>query len=242
MAASKSEREQMDEIASKLGFQRMEDWYRVTRHAVMKNGGKPVLEKHGKSHVELLRAVYPSHEWHDHLFEQLPWGYWNSRENQRNFLDHLGKTLGFRSMEGWYSLSVEDLTRGGGSGLFHKYLSVSGMLRSVYKEHDWKIWRFQCKPRLAEMEEGDVAEFVGWLGDRLMVRGLEDWYRVSWAQIREHTSVSFFKRFPLEQCLQLAHPEHAWDVAKLRLKDGTSKTSQRYLVRLLEGILPNTRK
>src|SRR5687767_4061560 len=45
---------------------------------------------------------------------------WNGKENQRQFMDQLGKKLGYTRMDDWYKLTKEDILHNGGSSLLEK--------------------------------------------------------------------------------------------------------------------------
>jgi hypothetical protein len=71
---------------------------------------------------------------------------------------------------------------------------------------------------------------------------LEDWYRVGLKHINTAFTITPFEKFSKEKLLTQAYPNHQWDVVKLQVSIGPSKSSQRMMFRLLEEIFPNTRK
>lgn len=157
---------------------------------------------------------------------------------QRTFMDRLGKKLGFKEMKDWYKLSKEDLMRNGGRVMLNKHGSPSQLVRSVFPKHEWKVWKFRRFQM--ELDEKERVAFIKELGKDLSIRSLEDWYRVSQGQLEEAVPLGVFKKYPLEFLLQQAFPDHNWDVGRLQTRQkGTSRASQRYLVRMLEEIFPN---
>ena len=103
---------------------------------------------------------------------------------------------------------------------------------------------FDRVPNSKILNGKEREEFIKWLGEELLIKKLEDWYRVSWSQIGEKVSLSVFKMNPLGEILQQSFPDHNWDVARLesRQRGGRARTTQRHLVRVLEDIFPNTSK
>src|SRR5690242_14654714 len=77
-----------------------------------------------------------------------PRWFWKEKANQIQFFDGLMKQLGYKSMDDWYKVTVEDIHKNGGSRLLHAYYngSPSAALLNVYPEHTWELKRFQNKP------------------------------------------------------------------------------------------------
>jgi len=62
----------------------------------------------------LLRIAYPEHKWLPWKFAHKPVSFWRSLDNQREYLDWLGKELKFTRMEDWYKITGKDFARNGG--------------------------------------------------------------------------------------------------------------------------------
>ena len=69
-------------------------------------GGKELL-KHYKHPYELLSALYPEQEWLPWKFETPPTHYWKSTDNQRKFVEWVGKQLNIKEMKDWYHVSIK---------------------------------------------------------------------------------------------------------------------------------------
>jgi hypothetical protein len=54
-------------------------------------------------------AAFPEHDWKVWKFTKTPEGWWSSLDNQRLYLTDLSKTLGFSSMENWYTITADQL-------------------------------------------------------------------------------------------------------------------------------------
>jgi len=48
-----------------------------------------------------------------------PAGYWNSLDNQRLFLESVGKELGVKKLSDWYQITANQLKVQGGAALFN---------------------------------------------------------------------------------------------------------------------------
>lgn len=83
-----------------------------------------------------------------------PAGHWNKVRNQKIRLKSIAKTLMIKTWwmpsnlsyfirEDWYNVSVIDVKSNGGTGLLARYnFSLYRCLKTVYPEHDWKVWKF----------------------------------------------------------------------------------------------------
>ena len=109
----------MDWLGKELGFDKMEDWYKLTIEDINRNGGASLITKHKRSPLNLLRHAYPNHKWEHWGFSKIPKGYWSA--NERDFLDRLAPKLGFKSMEDWYNIHSKQISEHHGSSLIRKY-------------------------------------------------------------------------------------------------------------------------
>lgn len=139
----------MDNLGRELHLNTMEDWYRVTATGIRQHGGTNLLARHGTLD-KLLQAVYPHHAWEVSRF-RLP-GYWNDVNNQRHFMDELGKKLAFERLGDWYQITSEQLVHHGGSQLLTKYNgSIVAVLMGIYPEHRWKATTFTQRQKVLQI-------------------------------------------------------------------------------------------
>jgi hypothetical protein len=99
------------------------------------------------------------------------------------------------------------------------------LVQSLFPNHEWRVWKFVRAH--VELGERERMEFVKDLGGELTIRHLDDWYRVTRREMEGRGSLSVLKKYPLEQLLQRAFPDHVWDAAKLQLTHGISKSQPR---------------
>jgi hypothetical protein len=104
-----NKREAFQELTSRLQIQEKDDWYKVTRAAIKKVGGAALLEHYSQSLFHMLKALALEHEWLEWKFAHTNRGYWNSMDNQRKYLDWLGKQLGVSELSDWYDVTTRDV-------------------------------------------------------------------------------------------------------------------------------------
>jgi hypothetical protein len=136
---------------------------------------------------DALADAYPEHKFHPWCFTYVPHSYWNSLQNQRNFLDWVGKQLNIQHMKDWYSVSVEQIGKFRGERLMAVHGdSLSATLRAVYSEHEWQEWLFESRVSKLEFFKSSLENqrrYVKWLEEMLQIQSLEAWYYVEQATI-----------------------------------------------------------
>jgi hypothetical protein len=111
---------------------------------------------------------------------------------------------------------------------------------SIYPNHNWDVWRFHRVPRdfwdPATLTPQEAKRYADALGEEIDVHTLDDWYRVSLAQLASSGfSMPPQRHGGLIAVLQKAYPDHAWDVAKFEMQ--SKKASQRVMKNQLSKIL-----
>jgi hypothetical protein len=148
--------------------------------------------------TKALQAVYPDHKWEPWQFAKVEDGFWDSIENQREFLASLHTPLGIFELAQWYRVTAHELKANGGRGLLQRYNgSMRDMLLATYPRHPWQEWRFLYKttgndtPVEAEdTRRHHLQGFMDNLAVKLSLKELDDWYRVSQKEVRRNKLIS----------------------------------------------------
>lgn len=156
---STNQREFFDWLGKQLGYKKLDDRYKVTQEDIKNYGGRGLLnEYYNSSLTKALIAVYPTQNWMLWRFGRVPKGFWETGANQREFFDWLGQQLGYKELDDWYNVTVEEIYELGGQGLLkdHYNGSPSEALKAVYPEHTRMKWRFRCIPHGFPMDSDKV--------------------------------------------------------------------------------------
>jgi hypothetical protein len=125
-------------------------------------------------------------------------------------MDSLGKKLGFKDMKDWYSISLKSLLEYGGNTLLANYDGFpSKLVTSAYPLHSWDISEFK-------KVDGNVKQFMDWLGTELGFKHLDDWYKVTQRNITENKGNVFYREYSPYKLLLSAYPEHKWNKWKFK--------------------------
>jgi hypothetical protein len=152
------------------------------------------------------------------MFVRLPSNYWNKIENQRRFLDWLAQHLGFKQMDDWYKIRKEEMGVIGGN-LLAKYTSIVQLLRTVYPEHLWQIFKFKQVPKGYWQKFENQRDFLNWLADDLGFKSLDDWYKIGNQDINKKGGSNLLKQYegPLVCIFRAVYPQHKWSASKFNL-------------------------
>jgi len=135
-----------------------------------------------------VQAFIPSHHWSPWLFQHTfrPW--WFYKTTHRLYLDFLTTFLHYTIPEDWYQVRGSDIfshEEYGRSFLRNSYnSSPSELVRTQFVELKWIPWCFSSVPRGFWKEERRHLEYLEWLKDRLNIERVEDWYGVTFKDIK----------------------------------------------------------
>eukprot|EP01125_Pyxidicula_operculata_P016847 TRINITY_DN5836_c0_g1_i5.p1 TRINITY_DN5836_c0_g1~~TRINITY_DN5836_c0_g1_i5.p1 ORF type:complete len:209 (-),score=23.97 TRINITY_DN5836_c0_g1_i5:502-1128(-) len=172
-------------LQRELGIKELNDWYKISgREITKKEGGRKVMRKHNFSLLSLLQTVYPNEEWLPWKFKRAPHNFWNSIDNQKDYIRWLEKKLGITSLDMWYNVTKNQISQNYGASLLDKHSeSCYVMLKNLYPDKEWKFWHFSNTPHNYWKKRDYLLECINDVKYILDVREPKDWYRVRCSQI-----------------------------------------------------------
>jgi hypothetical protein len=91
-----------------------------------------------------LQDTYPAHNWPIREREIKPHGWWNSLENQVDFVKSLERKLNMQRIDDWSMVTQQYINDNGGRGWLAKFgFSLPRALKEVYPAHQWKMAKYQ---------------------------------------------------------------------------------------------------
>jgi hypothetical protein len=245
---TEEQRAVFDRLGKNLGIQDLNGWYSYTKGDIIHDReAKYLLAKHGDSLRSAIKAAYPDHSWLDWRFAEVARNFWNQPENQKMYLEWLGKNqLGIQTLNDWYNIQLPaESTPPELRSLLVMYHnnSLASALMSVYPQHDWEPWRFPVLPRWFWKDSEDAlpfqARYISYLEKLLHISSMDSWYRVSREDIRALGGKEFPDRLGVLGVLRRVYPDHPWDPKFFSQKG--KKSSQRRLRRTLEALFPESK-
>jgi hypothetical protein len=109
------QRKVLESMKGTLGISKLDDWYNTTNRAMIRAGGAILLQNHNGSLINVMRSVYPDHDWKEWKFKYAPPGWWGNVLNQQQYVSWIEKQVGINSLEDWYSTGPAPIESNGGT-------------------------------------------------------------------------------------------------------------------------------
>ena len=134
----------MDWLGNKLGYDKQEDWYRITGKQIHDNyGGGLLVGYYYDSPSQLINTMFPEYEWLEWKFKCCSKGFWENIENQKRYMGWLENQLGYIRQEDWYRITQKQFNDNYGCGLLNRYNNSSFLLiKTIFPEYTWKKSKF----------------------------------------------------------------------------------------------------
>ena len=113
----------------------VEDWKKITKEQIIQVGGSSLFSKYKYSLFDLKVLACPDYN-KIYVNNLKPKGYWDNKENIKNFLDDLKVKFNLQSTEDWYRVSTNQINKNGGRTLLKKY-SMFEILSQIYPDEIW---------------------------------------------------------------------------------------------------------
>ncbi len=205
-------------LGHRLGYRRMEDWYRLKSKHFRRHRGHRVLNAYwSRSRIQALQECFPQYDWQPWRFAMTTPGFWHSRKNQLRYMEWLGQRLGYRRPSDWYAVKEADFNDNFGATLLQRHSSPAETVMKVFPRRTWYPWLFNRAPTGFWDHAENRRAYVLWLGRQLKIRRPTDWYRVTRADFRDHRGGTLLARYAPVDLLEEALPELDW--GKRRKKD-----------------------
>ncbi|MCP4661260.1 MAG: hypothetical protein GY856_38135 [bacterium] len=206
-------RRYLDWLGKKLGFQEMEDWYRVQTQDFREHRGALLLAKCGKTPSAVLRAIYVEHDWKEWLFDRIASHFWDDPADCDRYLDWLGEQLGFEEPQDWYQLTASHLIEHHGLTFIRKFeWKVAEVVRLHFPEYDWLEWLFDKVPIGFWADSHNRRRYMDWLGEQLGFKKPRDWYKLTKEDFYNHDGGALLAQFRSSPTMALKDymPDYDW--------------------------------
>ncbi len=141
---------------------------------------------------QTITSLYPEYNWQHWKFKSAkPSSVYWTKTNQSDhvqYFQEIERSLGIQSPQDWYSISYhifKSSNRTSAPLLAHCYNnSLVELLRTMYPDYDWKLWKFKYLPT-SYWEEMGPDEHRGIIerlieNEELLIKKPDDWYTVSY--------------------------------------------------------------
>lgn len=178
-------------LKKSLKIKKPQDWYSIKSRQI-----NPSFLKQFSTYQEMLKCMIPDFDFKPWMFSQVPDGWWKNKENQKLYMDNLGRELGFSKPEDWYQLKYEDVEL----SLMTLYGdSPENLVRSFFPKFPFKSWKFNRIPRNWWSNFNNQQAYIDDLGKELGFTQPHDWYKLR----KDHLESSFFALYKNSRLLIL---------------------------------------
>eukprot|EP01114_Cavostelium_apophysatum_P021582 TRINITY_DN7577_c0_g1_i1.p1 TRINITY_DN7577_c0_g1~~TRINITY_DN7577_c0_g1_i1.p1 ORF type:complete len:631 (-),score=127.68 TRINITY_DN7577_c0_g1_i1:279-2171(-) len=137
----------LERLGKHLNFEKIDDWYQISREQIEEFGGAGLLQYYNGSPVALVTSLIPDHDWKMWRFKRVPNNFWQDENNVREYLRWLTVELDITAPEDWYQVSYQQLLALGCKQILDSYGGLTPLLTAFYPEQSWPkdAGRFSAK-------------------------------------------------------------------------------------------------
>lgn len=221
-----------------------EDWRTVTPDTLVAFGGEGLVEKYGGCMERIVAligrrssAAAIGCETGKEKRTRRPRGHWGDWAKRKEFLEEVRVAYDVKQPSDWKKIGPADVQKMGGRRLLSQYSSWQEGLEDLYPELKKELpsTYLRSVPQEHWEHEEHVKAFLRHAAAELRLEKVEDWLRVSHAQVAALNGGGLLRTMRLEQALQLLHPTVDW----ARARQGPRKAAQRQALLAAKEVFPH---
>ena len=205
----------MEKLFYQFKLNNIDDWLKISRKKLIKNGGSSLLLYYYKNNFPLLlSSIYVNFPFefsqlkaHSHL-------YFKSIQNQRQFMDNLFQKFNLKSFDDWLNISRKKIRENGGKSLLFFYYqnNFSHLLSSIYPNFPFQFNQLKPHFHLYFKSIDHQRLFMDNLFTKFRLKSLEDWLNISQHKIRKNGGemLFYYYKFDFSHILQTIYPNFPW--------------------------------
>ena len=218
-----NQRKFMDNLYRKLKLKSLDDWIRISKNKINIFGGQNLLSYYySNSLSKLLETVYPDHPWFFKYFKSKKIEYFQSLENQKDFMDTLYENLKLSTLDDWINVPRSKYLEFGGAHILSLYSNdIQQLLFTIYSNHNWPFDIEQTKIRRNQQKK------LIKIFHQLQLNTMEDWLTISKSNfIILGGGKDLLEVFSnnMRNLLETLFPNYSWDFKRTQLVSNTLYT------------------
>lgn len=232
-----NQRKVFDDVTNQLQLKDMNAWYDIKLQQIKDENALLIINQYYYQNLSrALMKIYSEHKWLPWRFEEPPRNFWNQPSNQKMFVDWLANELNILDLLEWYNVSTATVIEKGGGGLLKRHGgSLVKAVSMCYPE--LPLWTAERVPRDYWSSITHLKSYIEWLGKKLGVVELDDWYSVPIESVKMMKgSQILYREGGLIQVLMKVYPEHPWNEANHQSR---MKKVENYLLKMTKRIFPD---
>ena len=218
----------IDSLFEKLKLNSLDDWLKISKKKIIKNGGKYLIKFYfDNNKKKLLTTIYPNFPWNFEEIinnEQL-----NSIDFQKELMQKIFHYYNFSQLNDWMKISRFQMrSTDEGRKLISYYANdMKKLLSTIYPNFKFQFQQMKFRPSQKYKKSPDFnKKQLIYLKSKYSVKEEKDWYRVSSNDDNNY--------FNLYYALKLIYPNEKWEKNLFFIR--TKKSKQRLLFAFLQQI------
>lgn len=194
-----------------LKYDNYEDWHKITRKDIVKNGGRALFYKFGDRVSSIITALYPNYNWKLWLFDiGTPANFWSNDDNCRAFLEWLANKFGFKSKNEWYAIKNKDILRYSAGKIVRPGDSLIDTFIRLYPDINWDYNKFYQLPRNYWKDINNQKQYLERFYLDSGYTTMEDWYKCDTRTLCQHdkSALTYIRSIP--RILKKVYPDYNW--------------------------------
>ena len=222
----------LNELKEKYNLKTVKDWNKLKRKQIQLHGGRSLFDKYSLYDLKCLACPEGKSEF-DKPVSYKPTGFWDDESNVLQFLNELKEKYNLNTPEDWNFITRQHFQANGAGSILHKYSMFE--LKCLGCPEGKSLFTPSPKPFKPQgfwNDEENILRFLDTLQERLKLKTIEDWRRLSKAQIRAFGGEGLATKLSLQQIVDLKFPN-------LNLiNSGNKRSSQRWLFLQIKKLFP----
>ena len=212
-----NQRHFMDKLYYKFHFTSFNDWSKISIKKINENGGKELLKLYSNDMQRLFYSIYPNYPFSlEEIVKTNANNYFQSIENQKQFMDYLKNKFQLNSLDDWYQITRKQLKENGGKSLISYYYSndMKLLLSTIYPHHNWNfniLIKLNSIGYFKSIE--NQQKFMDDLFKKLELKSIEDWNKVSMSSIINNGGKNLLYHYEndFNRCIRSIYSDIDWD-------------------------------
>ena len=206
-----NQREFMHQLFIKYSLKTIDDWLSFSRHKVIQNGGKSLLNYYKGDFSLLLQCIYPNYPMEDIKSLSLKFKshhYFRSIENQREFMQKLFTKFNLKSLDNWKKIQKSKFIQNNGFGLIKLYNNdMKYLLATLYPNYPWHFVDKRKKIENVKEKEQRILEQLFMI---LKLKRIDDWLSIPPRKIKYGGKSLLSNNETVIKFLQRVYPNFPW--------------------------------
>ena len=229
----------INKIKKKLNLKTTEDWDKISSSQVKKLGGGTLLQNYSMFDVRCMGCYEYKLKFGSKQIKSK--GFWEKKENILNFLNELKQKYNLNTSDDWNKLTQQQIKDNGGVRLVNIYsmFEIRCIGCSEYQLKYSHKMKYKKKPSGYWENDENIIQFLHYFKEKQNLKNIEDWNRISLAQIRYHGGSQILTKYSKDEIIKIANKDFKILHTNLDpIERANQRSAQRWLFLQVQKLFP----